>query len=90
MSLKLSDNAYLGSHCTFCRVFSWSYTVRVHRSSTVKLLLSDHWMDHQKAVAEEKVSPNATKVHHTKRSDSIYYTLTTQYFQQNPMLLVLI
>ena len=55
---------------------------------TVKLLLSDHLRDNQKAVAEEKGSPNAIKVHHTKQRDSIYYTLTTHYFQQNPMLLV--
>ena len=55
---------------------------------TVKLLLSDQLRDYQKAVAEEKVSPYATKEHHTKRSDSIYYALTTHYFQQNPMLLV--
>ena len=53
-------------------------------------LLSDQLRDHQKAVAEEKGSPNATKVHHTKQSDSIYYTLATYYFQQNHMLLVLI
>ena len=45
-------------------------------------------MDHQKAVAAEKGSPNATKVHHIKQSDGIYYTLTTYYFRQNPMLLV--
>ena len=57
---------------------------------TVKLLLSDQFRDHQKVVAEEKWSLNATKVHHTKQSESIYYTLTTLYFQQNPMLLVLI
>ena len=31
---------------------------------TVKLLLSDQLRDHQKAVAKEKGSPNATKVHH--------------------------
>ena len=41
---------------------------------TVKLLLSDQWRDHQKAVAEEKGSPNATKVHNIKQSDSIYET----------------
>ena len=58
--------------------------------STVKLLLSDQMRDLQKAVAEEKGSPNATKVHHVKPSDNIYHTLTTHYFQQNPMLLVLI
>ena len=58
--------------------------------NTVKLLLSDQLRDHQKAVAEEKGSPNAAKVHHTKQRDSIYYTLTTHYFQQNPMFLVLI
>ena len=46
--------------------------------------------DHQKAVAEEKGSLNATKVHHTKQSDSIYYTLTTHCFQDHPMLFVLI
>ena len=40
---------------------------------TVKLLLSDQLRDHQKAVVEEKGSPNATKVHHTKQSDNIYY-----------------
>ena len=57
---------------------------------TVKLLLSNQMRDLQKAVAEEKGSPNATKVHHMKPSDNIYYTLTTHYFQQNPMLLVLI
>ena len=44
----------------------------------------------QNVVAEEKWSLNATKVHLTKQSESIYYTLTTLYFQQNPMLLVLI
>ena len=38
---------------------------------TVKLLLNDQLRDHQKAVAEEKGSPNATKVHHTKKIDSI-------------------
>ena len=27
--------------------------------------------DHQEAVVEEKGSPNATKVHHTKKNDSI-------------------
>ena len=52
--------------------------------------LSDQWRDQQKVVTEEKGSPNTTKVHHIKHSDSIYYTLTTHYFQQNPMLLVLI
>ena len=57
---------------------------------TVKLLSSDQLRDPQKAVAEEKGSPNATKEHHTKQSDSIYYTLTTRNFQQNLMLLVLI
>ena len=46
--------------------------------------------DHQQGVAEEKGSPNATKVHLIKQSDSIYYILTTHYIQQNPMLLVLI
>ena len=56
----------------------------------VKLLLSDQLRDHQKAVAEEKVLPNATKVHQIKQSDSIHYTLTTHCFQQIPMLLVLI
>ena len=55
---------------------------------TVKLLLSDQLRDHQKAVAEEKGSPNATKVHHTKQRDGIYYTSTTQYFEQNSLLLV--
>ena len=43
-----------------------------------------------KAVVEEKWSPNATKEHHTKQNDRIHYTSTTHYFQQNPMLLVLI
>ena len=49
---------------------------------TVKLLLSDHLRDHQKAVAEEKRSPNATIVHYIKQSDSIYYTLSTPYVKQ--------
>ena len=57
---------------------------------TVKLLLSNQLRDNQKAVAEEKGLPNETKVHHTKQRDSIYYTLPKHYFQQNPMLLVLI
>ena len=57
---------------------------------TVKLLLSDQLRDHQKSVAEEKGSPNATKVHYIKPSDNIYYTLTRHYSQQNPMLLVVI
>ena len=57
---------------------------------TVKHLLSDQLRDHQKAIAEEKWLLNATKVHHTKQSDGIYHTLTTHYFQQNAMLLVLI
>ena len=48
--------------------------------STVKLLLSDQFGNHQEAVAEEKGTPNATKVHHTEQSDSIYYALTTHYF----------
>ena len=48
------------------------------------------WRDQQNAVAEEKRSPNATKEHHIKESDSIYYTLTPHYFQHYPMLLVLI
>ena len=55
---------------------------------TAKLLLSDQWRDHQKAVAEEKGSPNATKVHHIKQSDNIFYTLTAHYFQQNPVFLI--
>ena len=55
---------------------------------TVKLLLGDQLKDHQKAVAEEKGSPNATEVHHTKQNESIYLTLKTHYFQQTPMLLV--
>ena len=42
----------------------------------VKLLLSDQLRDHQKAVTVEIVSPNATKVHYTKQSNSIHYTLT--------------
>ena len=58
--------------------------------NTVKLILSDQLRDHQKAVAEEKGSPNATKLHPTKQSDSIYNTLAIYYFQQNPMLLVVI
>ena len=58
--------------------------------NTVKLLLSDQLRNHQKALAEEKGLPNATNVHHIKLSDNIYYTLTTHYFQENPMLLVLI
>ena len=41
-------------------------------SSTVKLLLSDQLRDHQKVVTEEKWSLNATKVHLTKQSESIY------------------
>ena len=40
-------------------------------------------LSYQKAVAEEKGLPNATKVHHTKQSDSLHYTLTTHYIQQN-------
>ena len=55
---------------------------------TVNLISSNQLRDHQKD--EEKGSPNATKVHHKKRSDNIYYTLTSYNFQQNPMLLVLI
>ena len=57
---------------------------------TVKLLLNDQLRDHKKAVIEDKGLPNATKVHHTKQNDSIYYTFTTHSFQQNPMLLVLV
>ena len=45
--------------------------------STVKLLLNDQWRNLQKAVAEVKRSPNATKVRHIKQSDSIYYTFIT-------------
>ena len=41
---------------------------------TVHLLLSDQLWDHKKMVAEEKRSPNATKVHHIKQRDSIFYT----------------
>ena len=36
--------------------------------------LNDQWRDHQKVVDEKKRSPNGTKVHHVKQSDSIYYT----------------
>ena len=54
---------------------------------TVKLLLRDQLRDHQKAVAEEKGSPNAIKV---KPTDNIYYTLTTHYFRHNLVFLVLI
>ena len=63
---------------------------QIVKKITVKVLLSNQLRDHQKAVVEEKGSPNATTVHHTKQNDSIYYTLTTHYFQQNPMFLVLI
>ena len=57
---------------------------------TVKLLLNEQLRDHQKVVAEEKWPLNATKVHLTKQSGSMYHTLTTLYFEQNPVLLVLI
>ena len=39
----------------------------IRKRITVKLLLCDQFRDHQKAVAEEKGSLNATKVHHTKQ-----------------------
>ena len=72
------------------KLFQNNYIYSLWLSNTVKLLLSDQLRDHQMAVAKEKRSSNATKMHHTKQSDNIYYALTTHYFQQNPMLLVLI
>ena len=42
----------------------------------VKLLLSDQLRDHQKVFTEEKGSPSATKVHHIKLSDNIYFNNT--------------
>ena len=62
----------------------------VKRFHCVENRLSDQLRDHQKAGAEEKGSPNTTKVQHTKESDSIHYTLTSRDFQQNLTLLVLI
>ena len=75
---------------TFC-CFHQIWNCRLQTLSVSKSLkLSNKLRGHQKVVTEEKWSLNATKVHLTKQNESIYYTFTTLYFQQNPMLLVLI
>ena len=52
---------------------SVAFSIRMKNETkhTVKLLLSDQLRYHQKAVAEEKGSPNATKVNHIKPTDNI-------------------